>query len=157
MILYFLLLKIMLSEREAIQEEIFNEVNKMEDFEASLQEEVDANDRPAPIYNYKDPNHKPPFKNGEDYTEFSAHSNEEVNAIAFGTNGVHLKNITEKNGIAYLYHMRETNKIGIWGESRKFDRVTLDIEDRYNNAIIYLNQKKMNEKINTEENTEENK
>ena len=45
--------------------------------------------------------------------------------------------------------MRETNKIGIWGESRKFDRVILDIENRYNNAVIYLNQKKMN--------TEENK
>lgn len=150
MILYFLLLKIMLSEREAIQEEIFNEVNKMEDFEASLQEEADANDCPAPTYNYKDPNHKPPFKNGEDYTEINANENNEVNAIAFGTNGVHLKNITEKNGIAYLYHIRETNKIGIWGESRKFDRVILDIEDRYNNAIIYLNQKKMNEKINNE-------
>ena len=139
----------MLSERESIQEEIFNEIYKIEDFEASLQEEADANDRAPPIYNYKDPNHKPPFKNGEDYTEISAHNNEEVNAIAFGTNGIHLKNITEKNGIAYLYHMRETNKIGIWGESRKFDRVILDIENRYNNAVIYLNQKKMN--------TEENK
>ena len=32
------------------------------DFEATLQEEIDCDDMPEPVYDYSDPNHKPPFK-----------------------------------------------------------------------------------------------
>ena len=138
----------MLSERELIQQEIFDEVNeefneeKNKTVELTPQEEVDMEDRPVLKYNYSDPNHKPPFKNGEDYTEIVASDNEEINAIAFGKKGKYLIEITEKNGIAYLYHNRGTNKIEIWGESRKFDNVIQDIEKRYKNAKNYLMNKK---------------
>ena len=100
------------------------------------------NDTPGLKYNYKDPNHKPPFKNGEDYTEYEASENEEMNAVAFGKSGYYLKQITENNEIAYLYHNRNTNKIEIWGESRKFDKVIREIKNRYENAKNYLNNKK---------------
>ena len=137
----------MMSERELIQQEIFDEINKEKNktVELTLQEEVDMEDRPVLKYNYSDPNHKPPFKNGEDYTEIEASDNEETNAIAFGKKGKYLIDITEKNGIAYLYHNRSTNKIEIWGESRKFDNVIQDIEKRYKNAENYLIKKKQNE------------
>ena len=135
----------MMSEREQIQQEIFDCVNEDEilSFELSPQEEVDMEDRPVPNYDYKNPNHKPPFTNGEDYTEIDASYDSEMNAIAFGKNGYYLKQITEKNGIAYLYHERNTNKIGIWGESRKFDSVIWDIKKRFENATNYLNNKKI--------------
>ena len=138
----------MMSERELIQQEIFNEVNDENSkniTELTSQEEVDMNDTPGLKYDYKDPNHKPPFKNGEDYTEYDASENEEMNAVAFGKSGYYLKQITEKNGIAYLYHNRNTNKIEIWGESRKFDRVITEIKNRYENAKNYLINKKKNE------------
>ena len=138
----------MMSERELIQQEIFDEVNeenneeKKKTVELTPQEEVDMEDRPVLKYNYSDPNHKPPFKNGEDYTEYEASENEEMNAVAFGKGGYYLKQITENNGIAYLYHNRNTNKIEIWGESRKFDKVIREIKNRYENAKNYLNNKK---------------
>ena len=138
----------MMSERELIQQEIFDEVNveeKNKTEELTPQQEVDMNDSPALNYNYNDPNHKPPFKNGEDYTEYMASDNEETNAVAFGKGGYYLKKITEKYGIAYLYHNRDTNKIEIWGESRKFDYVILQINKRYENAVNYVNNKKKNE------------
>ena len=138
----------MMSERELIQQEIFDEVNEENSkniTELTSQEEVDMNDTPGLKYNYKDSNHKPPFKNGEDYTEYDASENEEMNAVAFGKSGYYLKQITEKNGIAYLYHNRNTNKIEIWGESRKFDRVITEIKNRYENAKNYLINKKKNE------------
>ena len=134
----------MMSARELIQEEIFNEVenNEKQIFELTPQEEVDMNDCPALIYNYSDPNHKPPFTNGEDYTEIEASDNKEINAVAFGKEGFYLKRITEKNGIAYLYHNSDTNRIGIWGESRKFDNVIMEINRRFENAKNYVNNKK---------------
>ncbi len=141
----------MMSERELIQQEIFDEVNeenneeKKKTVELTPQEEVDMEDRPVLKYNYSDPNHKPPFKNGEDYTEIDASDDEETNAIAFGKKGKYLIEITEKHGIAYLYHNRSTNKIEIWGESRKFDNVIQDIGKRYKNAENYLFKKNQNE------------
>ena len=138
----------MMSEREVIQEEIFNEVsdNKNKTIELTSQEEVDMNDKILKKYDYKNPNHKPPFKNGEDYTEIEASDDEETNAVAFGKSGYYLKQITEKHGIAYLYHNRVSNKIEIWGESRKFDNVINDIKNRFNNAKNYLINKKKEEK-----------
>ena len=137
-----------MSEREVIQEEIFNEVsdNKNKTIELTSQEEVDMNDKVLKKYDYKNPNHKPPFKNGEDYTEIEASDDEETNAVAFGKSGYYLKQITEKHGIAYLYHNRVSNKIEIWGESRKFDNVINDIKNRFNNAKNYLINKKKEEK-----------
>ena len=41
--------------------------------------------------------------------------------------------------MAYIYHNVDTNKIEIWGESRKFDYVILQINKRYENAVNYLN------------------
>ena len=133
----------MMSEREQIQQETYNTVNMYEEasFELTPQEEIDMNDRPSPMYNYKDPNHKPPFTNGEDYTEIAASQNGEVNAVAFGKGGYYLKKITEKHGIAYLYHNRETDRIEIWGESYKFDSVILDILKRFENAETFLKNK----------------
>ena len=138
----------MMSEREVIQEEIFNEVsdNKNKTIELTSQEEVDMNDKVLKKYDYKNPNHKPPFKNGEDYTEIEASDDEEINAVAFGKSGYYLKQITEKHSIAYLYHNRVSNKIEIWGESRKFDNVINDIKNRFNNAKNYLINKKKEEK-----------
>tara|TARA_B110000114_G_C14914851_1_gene326078 strand:+ start:271 stop:696 length:426 start_codon:yes stop_codon:yes gene_type:complete len=138
----------MMSEREQIQQEIFEEINNEDNkliTELTPQEEVDMHDTPGLKYNYKDPNHKPPFKNGEDYTEYTASENEEINSVAFGKHGYYLKQITEKNEIAYLYHNRNTNKIEIWGESRKFDSVISEIKNRYENAENYLNNKKKKE------------
>lgn len=137
----------MMSEREQIQEEIFNEVtnNENKTIILSPQEEVDMNDKPGLSYNYKDPNHKPPFKNGEDYTELDASEDKEINAVAFGKNGKYLIEITERNNMAYIYHNVDTNKIEIWGESRKFNYVILQIKKRYENAVNYLNNKKKNE------------
>lgn len=134
----------MMSEKEQIQQEIYDCVNKDESslFELSSQQEIDMEDRPLSNYDYTDPNHKPPFTNGEDYTEIDASYNEEMNAIAFGKGGYYLKQITEKNMIAYLYHDRNTNKIGIWGESRKFDSVIWDITKRFEKATNYLSNKK---------------
>ena len=126
----------MMSERELIQQEIFDEVNDENSkniTELTSQEEVDMNDTPGLKYNYKDSNHKPPFKNGEDYTEYEASKNEEMNAVAFGKSGYYLKQITEKNGIAYLYHNRNTNKIEIWGNKNKFTKVIKQI----NNHLDY--------------------
>ena len=100
------------------------------DFEATLQEEIDCDDMPEPVYNYSDPNHKPPFKY-VDYTEIEADNNNEVNCLAFGKKGKYLCEITEKNNIAYIFHDKETNKIGIWGESRKFDKVINQLEYRF--------------------------
>ena len=137
----------MMSERELIQQEIFDEVNeenneeKKKTVELTPQEEVDMNDRISKKYDYKSPNHKPPFKNGEDYTELDASDDEETNAVAFGKSGYYLKQITEKHEIAYLYHNRKSNKIEIWGESRKFDNVIEDIKKRYKNAENYLTKK----------------
>ena len=141
----------MMSERELIQQEIFDEVNeenneeKKKTVELTPQEEVDMEDRPVLKYNYSDPNHKPPFKNGEDYTEIDASNDEETNAIAFGKKGKYLIEITERHGMAYLYHNRDTNKIEIWGESRKFDNVIQDIGKRYKNAENYLIKKNQSE------------
>tara|TARA_Y100001958_G_C21204365_1_gene530629 strand:- start:270 stop:704 length:435 start_codon:yes stop_codon:yes gene_type:complete len=141
----------MMSERELIQQEIFDEVNeenneeKKKTVELTPQEEVDMEDRPVIKYNYSDPNHKPPFKNGEDYTEIDASNDEETNAIAFGKKGKYLIEITERYGMAYLYHNRDTNKIEIWGESRKFDNVIQDIGKRYKNAENYLIKKNQSE------------
>ena len=128
----------MMSAREQIQQEIYDSVNEND----NRQEEVDMEDRPAPIYDYKSPNHKPPFKNGEDYTELMAEEDEEINAIAFGKGGKYLKLITENNGMAYIYHNRVSNKIELWGESRKFDKVIDSIKKRYENARNYLDMKK---------------
>ena len=130
----------MMSEREQIQQEIFEEINECEKniIELTPQEEIDMEDRQVIKYNYNDPNHKPPFKNGEDYTEIDASEDKETNAIAFGKHGKYLIEITEKHRIAYLYHNRNTDKIEIWGESRKFDSVIQDIEKRYVNALNYL-------------------
>ena len=94
------------------------------------QEEIDCEDMPEPVYNYNDVNHKPPFKY-VDYTEVDADENTEINSIAFGKKGKYLCQITENNNIAYLYHIRETNKIGIWGESRKFDKVINQLNNRF--------------------------
>ena len=140
----------MMSQRELIQQEIFDEINENQSenkpIELSPQEEVDMNDRVSKKYDYKSPNHKPPFKNGEDYTELDASEDEETNAVAFGKSGYYLKQITEKHEIAYLYHNRISNKIEIWGESRKFDNVINDIKNRFNNAKHYLMNKKKEEK-----------
>lgn len=133
----------MMSEREQIQQETYDTVNMYEEasFELTPQEEIDMNDCPSHMYNYKDPNHKPPFKNGEDYTEIEASQIGEVNAVAFGKGGYYLKKITEKHGIAYLFHNRETDRIEIWGESNKFDSVILDILKRFENAEAFLKDK----------------
>ena len=131
-----------MSQREVIQQEIFDEVNEENSkhvTELTSQEEVDMNDTPGLKYDYKDSNHKPPFKNGEDYTEYEASENEEMNGSIAGYG---LKQITEKNGIAYLYHNRNTNVIEIWGESRKFDRVITEISNRYEKNYL-INKKKM--------------
>mgnify|MGYP003329920436 CR=1 FL=1 len=48
--------------------------------EATLQEEIDCDDMPEPVYDYSDPNHKPPFKY-VDYTEIEADNNNEVNFV----------------------------------------------------------------------------
>ena len=108
----------------------FNNEKMYCDFEASLQEEIDCDDMPEPIYNYSDPNHKPPFKH-VDYTEIEADNDNEVNSLAFGKKGKYLCEITEKNNIAYIFHDKKTNKIGIWGESRKFDKVIIQLENRF--------------------------
>lgn len=128
----------MMSAREQIQQEIYDSVNEND----NRQEEVDMEDHVAPIYDYTSPNHKPPFKNGEDYTEIKASENEEMNAVAFGKGGKYLKLITENNGMAYIYHNRVSNKIELWGESRKFDKVIDSIKKRYENAQNYLDMKK---------------
>ena len=96
----------------------------------SPQEELDCEDMVEPIYDYNDPNHKPPFKY-VDYTEINADSNQEMNRLAFGLKGKYLCQITESNKIAYLYHNKNTNRIGIWGESRKFDKVINQLNNRY--------------------------
>jgi hypothetical protein len=112
-------------------------------FEASLQEEVDCNDMVEPEYNYNDPNHKPPFKY-VDYTEVKANEDNEINCIAFGKKGKYLCEITEKNKIAYIYHDRNTNNIGIWGESRKFNKVINQINNRFEIAKQIVEANKLN-------------
>lgn len=96
----------------------------------SPQEEIDCEDCVEPSYDYNDPNHKPPFKY-VDYTEIDANNNQEMNRLAFGLKGKYLCQITESNKIAYIYHNKDTNKIGIWGESRKFDNVINQLNNRY--------------------------
>lgn len=103
------------------------------EIELTPQEMVDCEDMIEPEYDYSDPNHKPPFKY-VDYTEIKASDNNEINCLAFGKRGKYLCEITEKNKIAYIYHLRESNKIGIWGESRKFDTVINQINYRFNIA-----------------------
>ena len=94
------------------------------------QEELDCEDMVEPLYDYTDPNHKPPFKY-VDYTEIEANEDCEINALAFGKKGKYLCDITESNKIAYLYHNKLSNKIEIWGESRKFDKVISQIQKRF--------------------------
>ena len=90
-----------------------------------------------PEYNYSDPNHKPPFKY-VDYTEVKADDDNEINCLAFGKKGKYLCEITEQNKIAYIFHDRNTNNIGIWGESRKFDKVIRQIKFRFEIAKLYF-------------------
>lgn len=109
------------------------------------QEEIDCEDMEEPIYNYNDPNHKPPFKY-VDYTEINADNDDEMNRLAFGKKGKYLCEITENNKIAYIYHDKNTNKIGIWGASRKFDKVISQLQIRFNIAkqIIETNKNNLN-------------
>ena len=113
------------------------------EFEATLQEEIDCNDTVEPEYNYNDPNHKPPFKY-VDYTEIKGDDDNEINCIAFGKKGKYLCEITEKNKIAYIYHDRSTNTIGIWGESRKFNNVIKQLNNRFNIATQIVANNRVN-------------
>ena len=130
----------MMSERELIQQEIFDEVNDENSKNitelTSRRRNYSTNDTPGLKYNYKDSNHKPPFKNGEDYTEYEASENEEMNAVAFGKSGYYLKQITENNGIAYLYHNRNTNKIESKLNQENLIIIT-EIKNRYENAKLF--------------------
>lgn len=105
--------------------------------ELTAQEEIDMEDRHME-WDYKSPDHKPPFKN-TDYTEMDCSDNEEVMSITVGAKGINFKNITESNEIAYIWHDRINNKIGIWGESRKFDKVISQIMGHMDYASNLIN------------------
>ena len=117
------------------------------EIELTPQEMVDCEDMVEPEYNYSDPNHKPPFKY-VDYTEIEASDDNEINCLAFGKKGKYLCEITEKNKIAYIYHLKESNKIGIWGESRKFDTVINQINHRFNIAQQIVDNNNLNNYLN---------
>jgi len=73
-------------------------------------------------YDYKSPDHKPPFDT--DYSEMDvSHLDAEIIRLTVGKNGSNFSKITEYNKIAWIYHNKETNKIEIWGEKHKLNRV----------------------------------
>ena len=86
----------------------------------------------TPPWNYKDPNHVPPF--ATDYTEMYAPENVEVTSITIGKDGCNLKKITEQNEIAYIYHNKESNKFEIWGSRNKFTKVQKQIQNHIDYA-----------------------
>ena len=116
---------------------------EINNFELTPQEEIDCEDMVEPEYNYSDPNHKPPFKY-VDYTEVKADDDNEINCLAFGKKGKYLCEITEQNKIAYIFHDRNTNNIGIWGESRKFDKVIRQIKFRFEIAKQIVENNRLN-------------
>jgi len=80
------------------------------------------------IYNYKSPDHKPPFQT--DYSEMDvSHLDDEVIRLTVGKNGSNFTKITESNKIAWIYHNKETNKIEIWGKKDKLNRVKNQINN----------------------------
>tara|TARA_B100001175_G_C19497778_1_gene636332 strand:+ start:2084 stop:2479 length:396 start_codon:yes stop_codon:yes gene_type:complete len=94
-------------------------------------------------YNYKDPNHKPPFI-GEDYIEIPADEDLEMNRLAIGSKGKYFCQITEKYNIASIWHNQNTKKIEIWGPSRKFNNVIFEINQRYQIARQIIETNKLN-------------
>lgn len=80
------------------------------------------------VYDYKSPNHKPPFNT--DYCEMDiAYLDDEVIRLTVGKNGYNFSKITESNKIAWIYHNKETNKIEIWGKESKFNKVKNEINN----------------------------
>ena len=94
-------------------------------------------------YDYKSPEHKPPFPNTEKF-EIKADVNEEVMRIAIGSQGCHFYRITEDNNIPYIYHDKDTNKIVIWAPIYKAQRVISELNRQLSWARNII--KKNNEK-----------
>ena len=91
-----------------------------------------------PLYNYNDPNHKPPFAN-TDYIEIPANYTPEILAIAIGKDGCNLKKITESNNIAFIWHNVEQKKFEIWGKRIKFNKVITQINNHIQYALRVKN------------------
>jgi len=95
-----------------------------------------------PIYNYKSPDHKPPFDT--DYCEIDVTELEdEVIRLTVGKGGQNFNKLTENNKIAWIFHNKETNKIEIWGNKNKFSKV----KEQINNYIDW-SKKLVNNRIN---------
>lgn len=89
-------------------------------------------------YNYKHPEHKPPFDKPNICYELNAPENEEVMRLVVGKNGKNFYNITETNNIPYIYHSRENNKIIVWCEPEKFNIIKNNLDNllKWANKII---------------------
>ena len=89
-------------------------------------------------YDYKSPEHKPPFNT--DYCEMNVSSfSDEVMCLTIGKNGKNFNEITEKNQIAYIYHIKDRNVIAIWGNKHKFNKVKNDIQKYIDWSTNYIN------------------
>ena len=90
------------------------------------------------IYDYRDPNHKPPFET--DYCEMDvSHLDDEVIRLTVGKNGYNFNKITEYHKIAWIYHNKETNKIEIWGKKHKFNKIKQQINNYIDWSQRYIN------------------
>jgi len=121
-------------------------LNNNDIYTLTAQEEIDCyceDNVQREKYNYKDPNHKPPFV-GEDYTEIPANENDEMNRLAIGARGKYFCAITERFNLASIWHNKNTKKIEIWGPSRKFDNVINEINNRYKIAQQIIETNKQN-------------
>mgnify|MGYP001165393149 FL=1 len=89
------------------------------------------------VYDYKSPDHKPPFQT--DYCEMDvSHLDDEVIRLTVGKNGSNFTKITESNKIAWIYHNKETNKIEIWGKKDKLNRVKNQINNHIEWSKRYI-------------------
>ena len=88
-------------------------------------------------YNYKSSTHVPPFNT--DYTEYDVSNySDECLRMTIGTSGKNFKKITEQNKIAYIYHNKLKNKIEIWGEKNKFNKVIQQLQNYLTWSYNYL-------------------
>lgn len=89
------------------------------------------------IYDYKSPDHKPPFQT--DYCEMDVSQlDDEVIRLTVGKNGSNFTKITEGNKIAWIFHNKQTNKIEIWGKKEKLNKVKHQINNHIEWSKKYI-------------------
>ena len=91
---------------------------------STTEQTIDTN-----LYDWKSPNHKPPFPNTIQYM-INADLDKEVMKIAIGCKWCHFCRITEKHNIPYIYHLQESNQIEIWAPLYKAQGVINDINQQ---------------------------